>query len=858
MRKRKALKGGNFKFNNPTIAGPVLKETLYRAKNEDIININNTYIENLDQAEKDLQRTFNIKKQAEEQSIKELKLEKEDNKQYQAANKNRNVLIQKYMVSAGNVVAFLLSSFARIFKFAINFFKTNFLAFLKLAGSAGQGAIIKVIIAIVIIVLIILGATDVIHGFKGPEMPEYKDFGQSLLSVDAEKYLLMPKQDNFFTMISNSVNNMIPGQYKYKWASISNSITYMTSGKNIYDRFLEPRDEMDTGRSDNIFNINFNNDPNYTTSIIKPKPVKLEFNSGMYYDADYNKIDETIMTAIQDTYHNKCIIPIEANNNNKYALDLTNTEYYNDNIKIDNSKKLIKNIFVQKKSDISFNIFDNMLYSEFYDIKNIIAAYSTKLINPNYKGPILRLSTADKIYKQYNKEHKTANFYNKYKTDYLYCIIQNKEISFNEYFKVNITKGFTIYVMGLYDQSGNGHHFSYEDNDNKYMPEYHQSYMTYNNVIKFYSRSILFLTKPISYNKMKLIINMNIQNDIKTNVDLNDATSTLNTAIDAKNKAETAAVENGNRRSFKYTEENAQDEAAEAAIKTNYEKENRRMLVENAIKVAEATAEQFTNNNNKELTPTLEPTFEEALDTALETALKAQKNAQDMYDKAIEILNKPDFIKNSKFYLNANERKTLPQEFQRIRDKLDKATNEVNRIRNEITRIRNKEQALNEITTRRNARNARRDEESGTTEEPVSQDLENTINNAKNDLKNKENTLKSAQDNYNNYKSNYVDTYMDFLAKRGSSTVKISLNDTTTKIFNIEYNENKTKIDNNNIIFDIENKTDNITFECLGNILDPRSDQEKRFDDNGRNLGEMIHKHSFRGLLSELRIFKNA
>jgi hypothetical protein len=849
MRKRKALKGGNFKFNNPTLAGPVLKETLYRAKNEDIININNTYIENLEQAEKELQRTYNIKKQAEEQAIKEVKLEQEENKQIQAANKDRNILIQKYMVSAGNVVAFLLSSFARIFKFAINFFKTNILAFLKLAGSAGQGAIIKVIIAIVIIVLIILGATDVIHGFKGPEMPDYKDFGQSLLSVDPEKYLVMPKQDNFFTMMSKSVNNMIPGQYKYKWASISNSITYMTSGKNIYDNFLEPRDEIDTGRSDNIFNINFNNDPNYTTSIIKPKPVKLEFNSSMYYDADYNKIDETIMTTLQDTYHNKCIIPIEANNNNKYALDLTNTEYYNDNKKIDNSKKLIKNIFVQKKSDINFNIFDNILYSEFYDIKNIIAAYSTKLINPNYKGPILRLSTADKIYKQYNKEHKTANFYNKYKTDYLYCIIQNKEISFNEYFKVNIAKRDAIYVMGLYDQSGNDHHFSYEDHDNKYMPEYHQSYMTYNNVIKFYSRSILFLTKPISYNKMKLIINMDIQNDITTNADLNiadaaiktainnkdTATSTLNNAVDAKNRAQITAEENGNRRSFKYTEEDAQDEAAEAAIKTNYEKENRQMLEENAQKVVDAVAEPFTDNNSEELT----------------AALEAQKNAQDTYDKVIELLNKPNYIQNTRSLLNANQRKELSQEFQRIRDRLDKATNEVNRIRN-------KEQKLNEITTRRNARlNARRDEESVTTEVPDVTTLQNAINDASNNLKSKENALKSAQDNYNNNKSNYVDTYMDFLAKRGSSTVKITINDATPKIFNIEYNENKTKIENN-IIFDIENKTDNITFECLGNILDPRSDHEKRFDDNGKNLGEMIHKHSFRGLLSELRIFKNA
>jgi HD-GYP domain-containing protein (c-di-GMP phosphodiesterase class II) len=417
--------------------------------------------------------------------------------------------------------------------------------------------------------------------------------------------------------------------------------------------------------------------------------------------------------------------------------------------------------------------------------------------------------------------------------------------------------------MGLYDQSGNEYHFTFEDNDNKYMPEYHQSYLTYNNVIKFHSRSILFLTKPISYKNIKLMIKMSIQDDIKTNIDLNiadaaiktainnkdKATSSLNNAVDAKNRAQITAAENGNRRSFKNTEEDAQDEAAEAAIKTNYEKENRRMLEENAQKVVDAVAEAFTNNNSEELT----------------AALEAQKNAQDTYDKVIELLNKPNYIQDTRSLLNANQRKELSQEFQRIRDRLDKATNEVNRIRdketNELNRIRNKEQALNEITTRRNARlnarlNARRDEESETTKVPDDATHENAITDATNYLKNKENDLKSAQDNYNNNKSNYVDTYMDFLAKRGSSTVKITISDTTpSKEFNIEYNEYKTKLSiDNNFTFDIENKTDNITFECIGNILDSRTDQEKR---DGKNLGEMINKHSFRGLLSELRIFKN-
>ena len=818
MRKRKALKGGNFKFTNPTLAGPQLKESLYRTNDDEIININNTYQNYLNEAEKDLNRTLAIKKEAEEQLIKEVKLEQKEDDIKQKANAKKNALYQKYMVMFGNSVAFMLASMARIAQFISNLVMTNGRFAFKMFATAGQGAIIKVVIAIVIIVLIILGATNVIHGFKKPEMTNYNDGGKSILAFDSDKYLTMPKQDNIFTMMSQSLNNMIPSQYKYKWASISNSITYMTTGANIYDSFLEPRDEIDTGRSDNIFNINFNDDQNYTTSIIKPKPVKLEFNNNMYYDSDYNKIDETIMNDISSNYPNKCMIPIKENDNNKYVLKIDETVYYNNDTQINNTNKLIKNIFMKKKEDIKFNNFDNIQYTSFNNVNNIIAAYNTKLINPNYKGPILRLSSADKVSKQYNKEHKTANFYNKYKTDYLYCIIQNKEITFNEYFKNYINKRETIYVMGLYDQSGNEYHFTFEDHDNKYMPEYHQSYLNYNNVIKFHSRSILFLTKPISYKNIKLMIKMSIQNDIKTNIDLNKAELELKTATDNKNKAERELKKANNKKKAQKAE------GGDTIGDTEYEEARRKIKAENAIEAANEAAtsvEKFTNNNNS---------------IELNAALEEQKNAQANYDRIIDLLNNPDFINT----LSPNEKKNLPQELKRISDELDKA-------KNKVSRIRNNEEQLNKLTTQYNARR-----QADIITDEIILDLSNKATS-------EGNALKSAQEIYNNIKSNYVDTYMDFLAKRGSSTVKITISDTTpSKEFNIEYNEYKTKLSiDNNFIFDIENKTDNITFECIGNILDSRSDEVKRGDTNGTKLGEMINKHSFRGLLSELRIFKN-
>jgi hypothetical protein len=585
----------------------------------------------------------------------------------------------------------------------------------------------------------------------------------------------------------------------------------MTTGANIYDSFLEPRDEIDTGRSDNIFNINFNDDQNYTTSIIKPKPVKLEFNNNMYYDSDYNKIDETIMNDISSNYPNKCMIPIKENDNNKYVLKIDETVYYNNDTQINNTNKLIKNIFMKKKEDIKFNNFDNIQYTSFNNVNNIIAAYNTKLINPNYKGPILRLSSADKVSKQYNKEHKTANFYNKYKTDYLYCIIQNKEITFNEYFKNYINKRETIYVMGLYDQSGNEYHFTFEDHDNKYMPEYHQSYLKYNNVIKFHSRSILFLTKPISYNNIKLMIKMSIQDDIKTNIDLNKAELELKTAINNK----------------------------EAKIKKATEKNQE---IDNIIDIKK----QADNDAG-------------IAKTNVEKAVADATQATTDREKATGILNK---LYNERYPLLVNQYNTNENtDIKTINKKIIEA-NEVND--EAIKKEKDAETALTHANTaKEEADEAQRLAVIEYQKTQTGGSILKELNNANEEVTAAEATVGTAQNNYNTfqqqYKSNYVDTYMDFLANRGSSTVKITISNTTpTKEFNIEYNEYKTKLSiDNNFIFDIENKTDNITFECIGNILDSRSDEDKRKDTNGNNLGEMINKHSFRGLLSELRIFKN-
>jgi hypothetical protein len=755
MRKRKALKGGYLK-GKETTTGPALNKNLDKIPDDEIKNIKSTYETNLQESEKDIKLRLAIKNQAALEYAKD-----KDNKTKEAvvetkieANRTRSAAVTysniKY-VSSG-----LFKFFENIIGYITNFVSSA----VYNAFHGGQGVIIKAIFAIFVIVSIILGATNIIHGFNSnsSKLPKYNDIGQSILFSDNEKYLVMPNSNSFLARMSNGINDLIPNQYKYKWASISNSVTYITSGKNQYDNYLTDREETDEGRCDNIFHINFTNGSvalpkEKTFSIIKPKPVILEFNKDLYHDSDYNKIDSNINELV-GKYHNKCVIPINPNQYGKYALDLKQTSYYNENGLIDdvNKTKFIKNIFNDNK-DLKLNSFSNLLYTGYFDINNVIASYSTKLINPNYKGPILRLTTTSILKNQFDKTQKTANFFNRYKTNYLYCLVQNKEVSFKDFFKDFINKNASIYVSTIYDQSGNEHHFAYEDHDNKYMPEYIEH--NYNKLIKFSTRTILYLNKPIVHNDIKLITKIkSIKTEIISQSEIDKAKSDLDEAKKLFDEAKTQ---------YYY-------------IKIKYD------------------------NAKKDY----------------DTILKVKK----IYDAA------------------------PPEQQQYILSK-----DEVRNYNNELNKIKNNYNINN-----------------------------NDYNIKLNNYNIKENDYKLKETIYNNLKYNQIDGYMDFLATRTSSVVALYPTSDFNR-YNFLYTGNPVQnsfqypflnnIDEmkvmtsefENIEFILntpENSGNNITFECLGNVYDPRTSDEKNKDSNGNILGEKVHKHSYRGYLSELRIFKNS
>ena len=199
---------------------------------------------------------------------------------------------------------------------------------------------------------------------------------------------------------------------------------------------------------------------------------------------------------------------MKTNSKGKYALDLDNINYYTNNDGTIANSKLIKPIFEYSKIDSNLNIgvklrsFDNIIYTGYNNANNVLGAYATKLINPNYKGPILRLTNASRDEINTGNENKngkkTRDFYNDYNTDKLYTLIDNAKIYYDNFFTGNKSD-----VALIYDQSGNNSHLKFEKYHFVHMPEYIKD-KDNNYALWFYDQHMLVFTKPIIYKKINI------------------------------------------------------------------------------------------------------------------------------------------------------------------------------------------------------------------------------------------------------------------------------------------------------------------------------------------------------------------
>ena len=766
MRKRKALKGGY--IGNPASTGPALKESLYKKKYDDLLKVKATYDELYEKSKEDVKLALGYK-QAREQEYKNA----QDRDLNILSRGEKSIIENKKLLfrTVSGVLGFIIKFIGSI----INFIRQFTAYVISKIAHGGQGAFFKAIIAIGIIIAFFVGFTYGIDFFsKDKALDNYNDIKQRILNTDYDKYLTMPNSDTYMAKIQDKLNSLIPNSYRYTWFGFFNSISYITTGKNKYDSSLEDREELSTGRCDDIIHINFSETSNNffkerTYSIIEPKNIILKYDSNLYNDSDYYKIDNNIKVLVNN-YHNICEIPIKPNENTgKYELKLNNNNYSNNsnNLIVSNQSNLIKPIF---DNELNFASFNNVLYTKYYNSSSVIASYGVKLINPNYKGPILRLTTAREIRNQFNNKEKTANFYNVYNTKDLYCIIDNKKITYNEFFATK--SGSTIYVASIYDQSGNNHNFIFKDNDNKYMPEYEAD----DKLIRFYNRRILFLSKPIIYKNININAKMSV---IKSQINTND---------DNKNKAQKELDE------------------------------------------LNANANLITNLDNK------------------------FKNDYLYYIRSgYSISNFDGIMIQYSFIMDIrNKIATNPNDpFAAIYNKLPRTNPDspFSNDSNNIVFIYNNYEMLKKIKS-------------------ISE--YNFINeNLDVDKKAFDDKKEELEKKLNIEKDKYVDNYMSFLATNTEAIAKIMLKDKKTEDLYFQYKDDSNqksanyKLSNDkkeliNIEFDFKSD-DDITIETLGNILDSRSQNDKILDTKGGEiLAHLTNIHSFRGYLSELRIFRNS
>jgi len=496
---KRRIKGGNKKTD---ILGPFIPQSLYTLKNTEPEKHKLEKLEtNYEEKEYETQNKINelrerlnvITKMADNDATENLNINKFN---FDKSDKSSKFYLQLTKYGTG----ILYSTFVNIVMLGA-YIIDNFKYAVSLVANAGQGVIIKVAVIIIIIAIILaLGFTTPIFTNPG-EIIGANDISKKLLNMDVENYIITQYNSlSFLKTITDKLNNLLPDAFKYKFASISNSISYITTGKNQYEDLLINREVITNGRSDNVFHMNFKSNGDYSSEktfcALTPKDVKFDYNSNLYSSSDYNNIDENLRNAMN--YPSTYTIPIDKDDRGKFILSTDKSYYNNSNDNINNFlPKLFKTSGANK--EILFNSIPITRGINSQNNTSIIAIYGTKLLNKNYKGPILKLTTI-------NYGSPSLDNSNPIETPVYY---ENGEYYYYKgsvYTKLPTDRIF--YVNILYDQSGNHRDFSYRQSDNKYQPEF----KLVNNIgyLNFQTKNILYLEKSIDNKQMRIKAKINV------------------------------------------------------------------------------------------------------------------------------------------------------------------------------------------------------------------------------------------------------------------------------------------------------------------------------------------------------------
>ena len=330
-RKKVILKKGG--VSNPD-AGQLLSENL-----KELILDKDKYDDTLNKykkLKKDLEYnySYDIKNKNEKEDI-ELRNEIAKKKAEQTDTKNKllrdnfnNIAKIKYLTLIFNFVKttgqWIGSTITESFKI--------FISTLNL----GNGAIIRFLLFLLMILLIFGSIGYSIY--LGVNQTSGSRINDNVISNkiinNEDNYIKSPVvSSNPIIIFTNWISSLIPDNARYNYNSTVNSINYIITGKNQYDAKAEPRNTTDAGRSDNIFNFNFNNTvtsssityyPNNTYSLLKPKNIIFEYNANLYPNSDYKKLDRFADKYFEITKTQP--IQIITDSSGKYILDVNGND----------------------------------------------------------------------------------------------------------------------------------------------------------------------------------------------------------------------------------------------------------------------------------------------------------------------------------------------------------------------------------------------------------------------------------------------------------------------------------------------------------------------------------------------------
>ena len=445
-----------------------------------------------DKIEKYKKEKENLDKNRHDVREEELKFENLENKRLFDNRKNDLRWINFYSGIAGATV----ENFKQLGNLSKDVIGSGF----TFLGFAGNGVILRVILIFAALALIIgLGLASMYS-------PQFNDSKNSinakmneLINPDFENYLQVQGQFKWFKDMMKGLQDRIPGNLKYKFNSFTNSVSYITTGKNQYEDYLIDREMITSGRSDNIMHMNFNNlqgfQKDQTYCALKPKDIVLNFNSNLYPSDDYNKLDQSLREHLK--YPDSYKIPIGSDKSGRYALDIDSSYYIQDDVSLIDKTKYgyLPKLFKKDKNQFVLN---EVRLTAFNPLAGVIGMYGVTLLNKKHKDPIMVINDFNPH--NDNIQFKTSLYYGDEKT-YKYYDQNNILQTFNfDKTKADGTKREYYDIEMLLDQSGNNRHFVWKQNDNKYRPFLVKENNEF--AIKFESRSILYQNIPISFPKM--------------------------------------------------------------------------------------------------------------------------------------------------------------------------------------------------------------------------------------------------------------------------------------------------------------------------------------------------------------------